>query len=58
MSERGKCVSGRFARRSVRPIAVRPDQVDSPEEYLSFFKPEKKRENAWKDSDCTCGIQG
>ena len=42
MSECGKCVSGRFARRSVRPIAVRPDQVDSPEAYLSFFKPEKK----------------
>ena len=42
VSECGKCVSGRFARRSVRPIAVRPDQVDSPEAYLSFFKPEKK----------------
>ena len=52
MSECGKCVSGRFARRSVRP-----DQVDSPEAYLSLFKPEK-REYAWKDSDCTCGIQG
>ena len=38
-------VSGRFARRSVRPIAARPDQVDSPEVYLSFFKPEKKEKN-------------
>ena len=26
--------------RSFRPIAVRQDQVDSPEAYLSFFKPE------------------
>ena len=57
VSECGKCVSGRFARRSVRPIAVRPDQVDSLEAHLSLFKPEK-REYAWKDSDCTCGIQG
>ena len=30
-------VSGRFARRTVRP-----DQVDSPQAYLSFFKPEKE----------------
>ena len=37
MSECGKCVSGRFARRSVRP-----DQVDLLEAYLSFFKPEKR----------------
>ena len=57
MSECDKCVSGRFGRRSVRPIAARTDQVNSPEEYLSFFKPEKG-EYAWKDSDCTCGIQG
>jgi len=27
-------VSGRFARRSIRPMAVRPHWVDSPDVYL------------------------
>ena len=50
-------VSGRFAQRSIRQMAIRPDYVDSPDLYLSFFKPNKK-EQTRKDSDCTCGIQG
>ena len=51
-------VSGRFAPMLIRPIArVRPDKVDSPDVYLSFLKPEK-REYAWTESDCTCGIHG
>ena len=36
MSECGKCVSGRFARRSVRP-----DQVDSPETICRCLSLEK-----------------
>ena len=47
--------------RSFRPKVGLPDSSSpkflSSEAYLSFFKPEK-REWAWKDSDCTCGIQG
>ena len=35
-------VSGRFARRSIRQMAIRPEYVDSPDLYLSFFKPKKK----------------
>ena len=50
-------VSGRFARRLIRPMAVRLDWVNSPDVNLSFFKPEKK-DQAWEDSDYTCGIQG
>ena len=35
-------VLGRFAWRLIRPMAVRPDYVDSLNVYLSFFKPEEK----------------
>ena len=35
-------VSGRFAPRLIRPIAVCPVKVDSPDVYLSFVKAEKR----------------
>ena len=35
-------VSGRFAPRLIRPIAVCPEKVDSPDVYLSFVKAEKR----------------
>ena len=50
-------VSGRFAQRLIRPMAVRLDWVESPDVNLSLFKTEKK-EQAWKESNYTCGIQG